>query len=132
MEFLLGFDATNRLLYMRFGGAMTDEDLLSGFAEARQWIAVNGPHSSISDFTGVTAFNVSSEAVRILASLPPLVPDDYHRIVVAPHDVIYGMVRVFAAFGSKTRNQIEIVRSLPEALEILGIASLNCAPAACQ
>jgi hypothetical protein len=131
MEFLLGFDAPNKLLYLRFEGAMTDEDLLDGFAKARLWIATNGPQSSISDFTGVTSFDVTSEAVRILASLPPLVPDDYHRIVVAPHDVVYGMVRVFAAFGSKTRNQVEIVRSLDEALEILGLASLNWAAATC-
>ncbi len=132
MEFLLGLDHTNRLLYFRFSGPMTDEDLLAGFAKARRWIASHGPHSSISDFSGVTTFDISSEAVRILSSLPPLVPDEFHRIVVAPQDVVYGMVRVFAAFGSKTRDHVEIVRSYAEALEILGISSPNWTPIDCE
>ena len=125
MEVLLSFDEAHRILYIRFEGILTDKVLLGGYTRVRQWMNVHGPCSSISDFSDVSSFNVSSQGVRLLAAQPPLVPDGFLRLVVAPLDLMYGMTRMFESFGSETRDKVDIVRSLAEAYQLAGVESLD-------
>ncbi len=120
MPALLSLDEASQVALFTFAGVVTDRDILDGFRAIRGWMATNGPVSSITDFSAVTEFSVTSQAVNFLAAQPPLVPDGYLRIVVAPRDEIFGMARMFEMLGSSTRASVQVVRLLGEAHALLG------------
>ena len=128
MGFLLSFDAVKRILYIEISGEITDDVFLDGYQAVRDWMAIHGQCSHISDFTSAASFKVSSEAIRNFASQPPLVSDDFLRVVVAPQDVVYGMVRMFASYGGRTRGRVDIFHTLEEAYAFLGVTSLDLVP----
>jgi hypothetical protein len=72
------------------------------------------------DLTGVTAFDVDSQVIRRLTLLPPNFPDPTFKAIVAPTDFLFGMMRMFQIGGSETRQQLHVVRTLNEALTLLG------------
>ena len=45
------------------------------------------------------------------------------RAIVAPTDFLFGMMRMFQTRGAATREQLHIVRTLNEALGLLGVVS---------
>jgi hypothetical protein len=128
MGVFLSFDEAQQILYIRFEGLVTDSVLLSRYQQVREWIADNGQHSSVTDFSDVTSFEVTSQGVDQLASNSPLVSDDFLRIVVAPQDVIFGMARMFEMLGSSTRDKVYVVRTMAEAYRLLGKQSLDLHP----
>jgi hypothetical protein len=125
----LSLDPLHQVLSIQFEGTVTDEVLLSRYRQVREWMACNGQFSSISDFSHVTCFEVTSQGVEQLASNPPLVPDNFLRIVVAPQDEIFGMARMFGMLGSSTRNKVYVVRTMAEARRLLGMGPLHFGPA---
>jgi hypothetical protein len=130
MGVFLSFDELHQVLYVRFEGVITDDVFLSRYQQVREWVASNGPFSSISDFGGVTSFEVTSHGIDQLALHSPLVPDSFLRIVLAPQDEIFGMARMFGMIGSVTRNKVYVVRTSAEAYRLLGVESLDLRPVA--
>ncbi len=128
MGTFLSLDESQGVLFIRFEGVVTDAVLLERYGSVRQWVAGHGFYSSISDFSEVASFQVSSRGVNQLAANAPLVPDDYLRIVVAPQDEAYGMTRMFEMLGSATRNKVDVVRSLAEAYRLAGVERLDLHP----
>ncbi len=55
-----------------------------------------------------------------LAKSAPILKNPAIRIIVASSDVMYGIGRVFEAYGSETRDMIHVVRTLPEAYRLVG------------
>lgn len=129
MGAFLSLDPLHQVLYIQFEGTVTDDVLLSRFQEVREWMDRNGQFSSITDFSPVTRFEVTSQGVDRLASNPPLVPDNLLRIVVAPQDETFGMARMFEMLGSATRNKVYVVRTMAEAHRVLGMGPLHFGPA---
>jgi len=125
MGTFLSFNEPHGVLLVQFHGVVTDEVLLERFEVVRAWFGSHGHHSSISDFSEVSSFEVTSKAVTQLAAHKPLVPDGFLRIVVAPQDEAFGMTRMFEALGSKTRNQVYVVRTHAEAYRLIGVESLE-------
>ena len=66
----------------------------------------------------MSSFEVTGRAIRMLASNPPLVPENYVRIVVAPQDEVYGLSRMFEMMGSEMGNRVDIVRNTEEAYRL--------------
>ncbi len=128
MVAFLSFDELHRVILIKFAGTLTDEVLLSHFKLVREWLTVHGHHSNITDFSDVTSFEVTAQAVSQLAAGAPLVPDDYLRVVIAPQDEVFGMVRMFEMLGSGTRDRVHIVRTVAEAYELTGIESPGFRP----
>jgi hypothetical protein len=128
MAVFLGLDERHRVLYIRFAGVVTDDVLLRSFQRVREWFAIHGHASNITDFSEVDSFQVTEAAVRQLAERPPLVPDNYLRVVVAPQDEAYGMARMFEMLGSETRNHVYVVRTHREAFRIVGVEHLELHP----
>lgn len=126
---VLSFDEANRVLRINFDGIVTDDVLLDHYDEARRWISVHGYAAQLTDFSSVTSFEVTSEGVRKLARKPPLAPDPFLRVVVAPQEIMYGMARMFEGVANETRSSIHVVRSREDALKVLGIATPNFQPA---
>jgi hypothetical protein len=71
----------------------------------------------------VATFEVSSSAIRELAGRSPVIPTGYLRVVVAPQDYIYGMVRMFQILGEGTRPDLRVVRMMDEAYRLLRVES---------
>lgn len=117
----LRIDAEKQILLIHFEGVVTDESLLDGYRRVRKYFIEHGHCGNISDFTGVTSFEVTARAIRSLASNTPLVPESFVRILVAPKDEVYGMARMFEMAGSMMGNRVDIVRSLGEAYQLAGI-----------
>jgi len=128
VEAFLDFDELHQVMLIRFAGRVTDEVLLSHFQRVRGWLTAHGPCSSITDFSDVTSFEVTAQAVRQLAAGAPLVPNDFLRVVIAPQDEVFGMVRMFEMLGSATRDRVYIVRTISEAYEVTGIDSPGFRP----
>jgi hypothetical protein len=128
MGVFLHFDELNRVLFIRFKGTVTDDVLLDRYRQVREWLAIHGHFSNISDFTDVTSFEVTAQGVTQLAATSPLVPDEFLRIMVAPQDEVFGMTRMFEVLGSPTRNNVRIVRTVAEAYRLVGIEAPEFSP----
>jgi len=130
MGAFLSVDEARRVLYARFEGVVTDEVLVSRYRQSREWNAVHRYLKGITDFSGVTQMNVTARAVAQVAALDPIIPNDLLRIaiIVAPQDFAFGLSRMFEMLGSKTREEVHVVRSLAEAYQLLGVESLDLHP----
>ena len=101
---------------------MTDEDLVGFYRTAVLLAGSLDPLTGIVDFSSVTDFGVTSSKMRELAAFPPVMPQqDRVRVIVAPSDDVFGMVRIFEIEGEATRPSLHVVRSAAEAWTIIGI-----------
>jgi len=128
MDFAMDFDAKNNILRLTITGRLTDAVLLDVYATAARYVASHPPCRGITDFSGVTEFEVSSSAIRDLAQTAPAFPTGYMRIVVAPKDHVYGMARMFQIVGADTRSDLHVVRTMDEAYRLLQVTSPEFSP----
>ena len=128
MAFVLEFDARNNILRARVEGRVTDAVLLDCYASMARYVASHSPCRGIADVSGVTKFDVSSNAIRQLAASPPALPDPYIRVFVAPQPHVYGMARMFQILGSNTRPNLHVVHTMDEAYHLLQVESPEFSP----
>jgi hypothetical protein len=122
MAYLFDFDSVNRVLRVRFSGQVTDDDLLSFYRMAALMVEALDPLSAISDLSGVTSLQTTSEMIHMLANFPPALPQPCRtRVIVAPSDETYEMARMFELEGAATRPNLHVVRTVEEAWDIIGI-----------
>jgi hypothetical protein len=126
--FAIDFDATNNILRLALEGQVTDAILLEAYATAARYVESHAPCYGILDGSGVTKFEVSSNTVRDLAMSAPVIPAGYIRVVVAPLDSFYGMVRMFQTLGESTRPDLHLVRTMDEAYSLLRVESPEFSP----
>ena len=117
------FDSRNRLLLGVAYGRVDDTELQELYFDIRKSKNEHDPLTGILDLSGVTDFDVRSETIRGLANMPPNFEDPTIRAVVAPIDFVFGIARMFQSRGAATREQLYVVRTLNEALVLLGVAS---------
>lgn len=127
MGTFLSVDETHRILLCQYQGVISDEVLLSRYQQAVEWNTLHRYPSVISDFTGVTFADVSSRAVRDAAKHPPVIPEDIRRfaVIVAPHDLAFGLARMFEVLGNRTRDTFYVARTMAEAYQVIGVESLH-------
>jgi hypothetical protein len=123
MNIALDFDKKNNILRGTLEGPMTGAILLELYAAALEYMASHLPCRAILDFSRVTDFEVSGDAIRRIAAAPPAVPSGYMRVLVVPQIFIYGLARMFQILGEKTRPELQVVRTLDEAYRLLGVES---------
>lgn len=121
MNVIVGFDAKNNILRGTLEGPMTGAILLDLYAKAAEYIESHPPCRGILDFSRVTDFEVSSDAIRTVAAAQPVLPAGYMRVLVIPQIYIYGLARMFQMLGEKTRPELQVVRTLDEAYRMLGV-----------
>jgi hypothetical protein len=102
-------------------GPITGAILLDLYARTVKYIESHPPCRGILDFSGVTDFEVSSDAIRAVAAARPIIPPGYLRILVIPQIYIYGLARMFQILGEKTRPELQVVRTLEEAYHVLDV-----------
>ena len=81
MSIVVEFDATNNILRGTLEGRMTGAILLEFYAAATKYMASHPPCRGILDFSEVTEFEVSSDAIRHVAAAPPAFPTGYTRVL---------------------------------------------------
>jgi hypothetical protein len=128
MGFVLDFDARNKILRVTLEGRLTDEILLGSYDAAAGYVVSHSPCRGIVDFSGVTIFEVSSDAMRKLAERAPAFPAANMRVLVAPRAHIYGMTRMFQILGESTRPNMHVVHTMEEAHRLLGLESPEFGP----
>jgi len=115
---------------MRFEGQVTDESLSAVQQAIRAYSAKTDAGAGISDYSSVTEFPVSSDLVRQLADDGPPAGDATRRprVIVAPATVAFGLFRMFQIVGAPTRPLLRVVRTMDEALAVLGVQSPHFEP----
>ena len=119
------FDPSNKILLVRFEGALTDESIADFYQVVRQHWTTADARMGIVDFSTVTDFVLSSDLVRRLAKQEPCMPDPGNRprILVAPQIHGFGLARMFQIVGETTRPLLHVVHTLDEAFAKLGVQS---------
>jgi hypothetical protein len=123
MGVVMEFDARNNILRGTLEGRVTDAIVLNAYAAAARYVASHAPCRGITDISRVKKFEVSSNAIRELAQRTPVIPTGYMRVIVAPQDFRYGMMRMFQILSEKTRPDLHVVRTMDEAYGLLRVES---------
>jgi len=118
---VVDFDAKNNILRATLEGPMTGALLLDLYAQAVKYMESHPPCRGILDFSRVTDFEVSSDAIRQVAASPPAFPGGCTRVLVIPQTFIYGLARMFQILGEKNRPELHVVRTMDEAYHLLGV-----------
>jgi hypothetical protein len=121
VNILVDFDVKNNVLRGTLEGRMNGAMLLDFYMRATKYVESHPPCRGILDFSGVTDFEVSGDAIRRVAAAPPALPAGYIRVLVIPQTFIYGLARMFQILGEKTRPELQVVRTLKEAYRLLGV-----------
>lgn len=122
MAYHFELDTLHRVLLFRFYGEVSEQRIGKFYSEAGAMIERVHPRAALFDFTEVTAFDVSSDAVRSLAEAPPLIQDAAcPRVVVAPAKHIFAMSRMFQILGGSSRPTFAVAHSMTEALAAIGL-----------
>lgn len=122
-DYYFEYEAANRVFASRVTGAFTDGIFETWYHTTAGRVRQIAPRAAILDLTACQHFDVSTTAIRKMAGLHPILPDPAPRFVVAPHDIAFGMARMFQMLGPEARDMLFIVRSLDAAYEALNLTA---------
>jgi len=120
MPYYFELDDRHRILLVVAYGDIGENELRELYFDIRRRKDEEQSLTGILDFTEVMAFDIRSQVIRELAAYPPNFADPTLRAVVAPTDHLFAMARMFQFIGFETREQLHVVRTLDEALTLLG------------
>lgn len=123
MSYHYEFDSRSCTLLAAVEGRIDDSELEELYFGVRRLKYKDNALTCILDLTRVTNFDVCSETIRGLAHLPAIFEGPTLCAVIAPTDLLFGMARMFQITVSETRKQLHVVRTLNEALVLLGVSS---------
>ena len=129
MGFVMEFDAKHNILRGTLEGRVTNDILLECYAAAARYTASHPPCRGLWNFSDVTAFEVSSDVVREMSGMSPIISPGYMRVIVASQDYLFGMMRMLQILSEKSRPELYVVRTLDEAYRLLLVESPEFAPA---
>ena len=124
----LDYDDANKIMRISADGVMTDEALLNGYSALRTCNASYSPSFCIMDYTKVTKVALSNKGIRSLAKEPPALSIDRLQVTVVSEQLMFGFARMFQALSYETRPNLRVVRSLDEALGLIGVTSPSFSP----
>ncbi len=110
------------VLRLTLSGEMTDQAVMEIWSKGKAFVSSFVSARSIVDLSGVTRFDVSTQAITMLARSSSS-PNHPSRVFVAPKDALYGTARMFQVLSERTRKNVHVVRTMEEAYKLLGIGS---------
>ena len=128
MGLVMEFDPTNNILRGTLEGRVTDAILLGSYATLVRYAQSHPPCRGLWDVSDVTEFEVSGHALRQVERLPPIISTGYMRVIVAPRDFLFGMMRMLQILSEESRPELHVVRTMGEAYRLLGVESPEFTP----
>jgi hypothetical protein len=130
MSLRVEFDSANNILLIRVEGCLTDEAATELYKAIRTYSVATDARAGIWDLTPVTAFPVSTDHVRYLASLGAAMPNGNTRprFWVVPNIAGYGLARMAGLMLDGTNPLLQVVHTMEEALAELGVQSPRFKP----
>ena len=116
-------DVQNGIVYSSFEGALNDNDILTHRDALKRHPDFNPQFSEIVDFTEVKQLKVTVGLVNAMAKGDSLYSPESRHAVIAPHDMTYGVARLYQMLAQDTRPNVAVVRSMAEARRFVGIES---------
>jgi hypothetical protein len=111
--------ASERLVIIRFSGAVTLETFLEGREALKAERGWTPSYAHVFDFTDITDIDLSRAAIEALAAAPPVFDRAAPQILVARAGTFeYSLVRTFEALAAG-RRIVHVVGSMPEARDLL-------------
>jgi hypothetical protein len=125
MDYTLQSDPEHRILLVTLGKIVTQELASAASAAVQEFIAARNPcsYSVIADLSAIVKVNASAKFIRSVAAGLPAVPPGNMCIIVAPRDETFGLSRMFQILRDDRGARLEVVHTLEEAFEILGLDS---------
>lgn len=120
MTFDFLHDHGNNVLLVRYGRDLTRETIDGVFAAARRFVAAHGDCSAIADFSNVEHVDVDLTYWRSLGEVSRVMRNT-KRVLVAPQDTVFGMIRMYGLRQANRGDEPMVVRTLQEAYDLLGI-----------
>ena len=114
-------DVKNGIVYSSFEGALNDNDILAHRDVLKSHPDFNPQFSEIVDFTGVTQLRVTVGLINSMARSDSLYSHKSRHAVVAPHDLTYGVARMYQMLAQDKRPNVAVVRNMAEARRFVGI-----------
>lgn len=114
-------DRDLRLVRTRYHGEVWDADLKTAHEELSSAGQLGEGWRQLIDLGDVTGGDLPSAAVAHFARMLPIFQPSSRRAIVAPHDVLYGMARMYAARRRASAGEVRVFRVRSEALRWLDV-----------
>jgi hypothetical protein len=121
MDYVIDLAPMHGVLRGTVTSAFTDEGCTDLYRTVERIASRGGPYAGILDLSQAPAFPISARTVRVLAETNPALPAGRPRIIVASTPVIYGLARMFELCRDSMGGELQVVRSLEEAYDRLGV-----------
>ena len=128
IDFQLEFDAQIKLIRLTANGEVSDQFLTQGINALEKCRTQYGSCNCIVDYSGATQVTVTTPCLRQLAGTAPIFPMECLTVHVAASDVMYGLARMFQTLSSETRPNLRVVRTMNQALDLIGVKSPTFVP----
>ncbi|MFT5656679.1 MAG: hypothetical protein ACI9XU_002407 [Arenicella sp.] len=120
MSYSIDIDALNSLVIVKYWNIMSSAEFLDYIAE----MEASGPFEAQYRFLMLLhpdlQLTVSTKAVRKAAQRMEVFSENAARVIVAPSSLAFGLGRLFSLESEHATDRYSIVRSVPEACQILG------------
>jgi hypothetical protein len=111
-------DPAGARIFSTLEGVVTDQELIRFQQQLLADPAFEPNYSQLTDYTGITCFDVSSQTMRSLA-LPNILAKGVRLAIVARSEFIFGMARMYQLLREGIAEEIRVFRDLNEAYQWL-------------
>ncbi|HEX6880558.1 MAG TPA: hypothetical protein VF135_09350 [Terriglobales bacterium] len=126
MPHRLEVDRDHQITRMAYYGEVSEDEIRSTGSLAPTLIERFPHFSTIIDFSEVTGYNVRSKFLTEFAKRPGQLPENVPTVLIVPDMLGYGLARMFQIVAD--RSNLFVVKSMPEALERLGVGEVSFVP----
>ena len=128
MPFTLLFDRKHKVVLVRFGRAFTRQALEAMVQATRDFAAIHGNCSGIVDLSAVEKVDVDIAFLRAFGGSPRVMAGA-QRVIVAPKDEVFGVVRLYGLHQSGSQGEEPmVVRDLQAAYDLLALEDPDFQP----
>jgi hypothetical protein len=122
MDYRIDFDPTHKVIRLTVTARVVTlrmaEDCYMSLARLA---SSGGPYAAIYDLSRATSTTLSTDMVRCYGRHLSAIPPGRTHVVVGKEPHIYGLARVFQMCREFIGQQFEVVHSLKEAYDIVGV-----------
>jgi hypothetical protein len=123
MDYRIEFEAKRRIVLLTFQNDLTESSFSAGFFAAAAFAETHAVEGVITNLSEIGELVVSGDRVRTFVDSYPAIAPSKRRVVVAPRDDAYGIARMFQIYRQASDTGLQVVRSMDEALNFMGLDS---------